>query len=631
MIPMKSVCHRSGHMARRILRVSSATQGLKQKWLASRGVDLLGVSISKGKMRTLDLTALSAEQNALLNQISDEIRTDFHETLRALLEKTHMEVAWLVSSTFSRNNYQSDVFRDICFLFLAIRLVEGNHDITRVVLPSLSMERDLKHYFREHGYSVSVVTLRRLIKMIKAILRPYYKLFRTASVFLRLWMLGGMSRRPDLGSNQEITLITTFILKSSFNKPGNFIDRNYPGIMDYGFPEDNPHVYFVPQFYRGTLKKKFMRFAQRSKSVNFLIKNDYLKFTDYLNVLFDAARIDPGFLRQTRLRGVGIGSILMHDFYRNKFELTNLYGSLNYCFVRRLKGAGLKVKVVVDWYENQAFNKGLVKGFKDFYPCVEVRGYAGFIVDFHHDFHHKPTDYESSAGVIPDKIYVIGRGLESTYREFSSRVNVRVAPAYRFKHVLQNHIEISENARVVLVALPISYQDSVEALGVLAKVAGSPKFSDVVFDVKPHPALNFDRVRRKSSHNWPPNLRVVYGSFFEELRQACLMIGYNSSTCVEAIALGVPVIVVGNNKGFYQNPVPGSIPEEIWRFCLTEEAISDSISWFMNLQDPAYERIRQISNDVKKEYFEPPTPTATAELLSSSVVQPDRRDEKIYA
>lgn len=567
-------------------------------------------------MTVLDLNNLTLDQNILLNQISDEIKDEFHRILWSLLEKTNKKVSWLVSSTFSRNNNQSYLFRDICYILLAIKLVEKDSNITEIIVPSLSMETDLKRYLDEHGISVSVISSRRLLMKAKGLLRPYWKLFRTATIFLRLWTLRIDSRKRKVDLNNEVTLITTFIFETSFDESGNFVDRNYPGLIDLYPPENMSQIYFVPHFYRGTLKKKFMRLATQVNDVKFLIKNDYLRFRDYLNVLLSAARLDAGILKQTVLHGVRIDGVLTYDFRRNRFEITNLYGTLNYYFVKRLKENGVKIENVVDWYENQSFNKGFIKGIRDFYPEVEVKGYSGFIVAFDHDFHHQPTDYEVASGIVPDEICTIGAGLVNAFKKFSKNVRVVTAPAYRFKHVLDHESPFATGCRNILVALPISHSQSLHILNLICDVCRGNSLREQIFVVKPHPALDFQRVLKNLSEPLPENSKVVYGKFIDQVAKASLMIGHNSSTCVEAIALGVPVIVVDDGQGFDKNPVPKSISNDVWRLCHTAKELAQAIEIFLHLLPSSSDRIMQISREVKREFFEPITRDGTCRLLS---------------
>ena len=64
----------------------------------------------------------------------------------------------------------------------------------------------------------------------------------------------------------------------------------------------------------------------------------------------------------------------------NCFDFINLLGLLYYRFSRRFSEKGIKVRLLIDWYENQVIDRGLIKGFHDFFKNVPVYGYQGYII-----------------------------------------------------------------------------------------------------------------------------------------------------------------------------------------------------------------------------------------------------------
>ena len=54
---------------------------------------------------------------------------------------------------------------------------------------------------------------------------------------------------------------------------------------------------------------------------------------------------------------------------------------------------------------------------------------------------------------------------------------------------------------------------------------------------------------------WPEVFEIADGNFTESISQADLMVGNASSTSMEALAYGVPVIIAGSRRGITQNPI----------------------------------------------------------------------------
>ena len=57
----------------------------------------------------VDLNNLSLEDGKLFNDISIEIKEDFHNLLEDLYKDVDYKIDWLVNSLFSRNNYLSNI------------------------------------------------------------------------------------------------------------------------------------------------------------------------------------------------------------------------------------------------------------------------------------------------------------------------------------------------------------------------------------------------------------------------------------------------------------------------------------------------------------------------------------------
>ena len=59
----------------------------------------------------------------------------------------------------------------------------------------------------------------------------------------------------------------------------------------------------------------------------------------------------------------------------------------------------------------------------------------------------------------------------------------------------------------------------------------------------------------------------------ELLEISSVMISSTSSSCVEAVAVGVPVAVYGNRYGVTMNPIPMSVIQELWEVYYTKKQL----------------------------------------------------------
>src|SRR5205814_4312808 len=95
----------------------------------------------------------------------------------------------------------------------------------------------------------------------------------------------------------------------------------------------------------------------------------------------------------------------------------------------------------------------------------------------------------------------------------------------------------------VLVRLPIDLGDAGHILRLLSsdpRLAANPALT---VRVKPHPTSSPDQIRALlPDGQFPEGWRFVTGDFHDVLEAANVLIGNASSTCLEALAKGVPVI-----------------------------------------------------------------------------------------
>ena len=66
--------------------------------------------------------------------------------------------------------------------------------------------------------------------------------------------------------------------------------------------------------------------------------------------------------------------ILTFNGFRNAVE-----GLLNFRFAKALKNNRINLRLVINWFENQAGDKGWNAGFSQFYPNIHSIGYRGYI------------------------------------------------------------------------------------------------------------------------------------------------------------------------------------------------------------------------------------------------------------
>ncbi len=568
----------------------------------------------------LDLDRLSLEDNGLLDELAVEIRLEFNELVEKVGLAHERDVDWMVSSIASRNKYLSPLFLRCCRLALVQRVLDGGRHVGEIRTADRSLGAALTKHFHGHGQGVSVVCTERISGRLKRILTPFYHWLR-ACLWFGLRCLG-RSRAANLQipRDQPITLLDTFVIKSRIGESGSihdgkYRDRYYPGLLKRLSESERACVFYCPGFVGFWNPLEAFKLV-RGAGDRFILPDDFLKIRDYLFILAFPFRVCRLVIPDVSFRGFEVTRMLRQERWFNCCSESSLLGLLNYRFALRVSQAGIQVRLLVDWHENQAIDKGLICGFRRFQPSTSITGYQGYIVATNLHIYARPTAQECRAGVAPHRLAVIGRGLVQEVREWTPDCEAIVAPAFRFEGVWSiRRGQPDAGVFTVLVGLPIGLDGSRKIVEMLIAAQRKDVLAGVRFWLKPHPTVRPERIEPWLDGEYFDRDDIKTGDFAECIEGANLLVGNASSTCVEALAKGVPVIVVGPRYGISENPIPADVPQSMWRICRTEDELIEGIRFFQTQGEAGRCLHREIGDQVRREYFEPVTVEGIREFL----------------
>ena len=531
--------------------------------------------------RIVDLSNLNLDQIKLLNTISIKLIDEFNLLSEKIFEATNGSMVWLFSSVLSRHNYQSKLFLHCCYLVLIQDIVSKNKNVYKFIVPSIGLKKVLEDIFKDKNIKIVCGTKTTIKTRLKVNLRHIIGPLRNFLLCWNQYRSRDIQRRDRLLQAKSATILDTFILSNSVNE-GKYIDRYYPGLIDNLPENERKSIFFLPTII-GKYTSKDLWNIYKNSQVNIVFKQDYLKFIDFLSAIISMMRYGRFNSKTIIFRNSNIYPLLKDDLINKQYNNSTLLGILNYRFFKRLKNENVKLKVVVDWFENQPIDKGFNLGVYTFYPKAKHLGYKGYIISEDYNFYINPTDFEVKNHIIPDEIMVVGKGLVELSKKFCKDQKVNIAPAFRFNgQWTQNNIKLKNNKKqIVLVALPIAFKESAEIVKLLID-ANNKKNIDADFHLKPHPSLNFELVKKSFKNKWPINFKSVSGDFNKRLMESNVLLGNTSSTCLESLARGVPVIVIGSQSNLTQNPIPENISPKIWKLAYTSDELSDYLNAFLN-------------------------------------------------
>lgn len=564
----------------------------------------------------LDLSGaggLGREQGALLDAIAAELRRPYVEFVGRLGLRYGADLDWWVTPLASRNTYACPLFRRLCQVELARRLV-ATGGISEILVDTPAMA-DLLREVLPPGV------------VVRAAMTPrHWRLRATAGLFRRfaaaLYACAGRyiaarllpSRRTRL--TEPIMLVDTFLYPESL-QGDHFHDRHYPGMLQQLAEDERRLVFWAPVPYRVRNHLGLFRRLRACRD-NILMAEDHLRLADYAYALghFLRGRRD---LPDCDFLGLRIGPLLREALAEARGGSGSIEGLLRHRFALRLREAGVRLQRVVEWFENQEVDHGAVSGWLTFHPEARVVGYQGFLASPNY-LCMFPLEAERRLGFLPHALAVMGPALVEPVREFCPGLEVVAAPAFRFDALWRIPADRPRRGGAALLAsLPLDTSECRQILDMLGEALESDaSLAGWQVRVKPHPAFPRQLLEEGDCMGLRLDWTIVGGDLDELLEEADLFVGSASSACVHAIVHGVPVAVVGGRARPTLNTIPDWVDRELWTVCHTAGDLRKALARQAGCDSDALVRRRMAGATVRERLFRPATPAAVRELLGLS-------------
>ena len=210
-------------------------------------------------------------------------------------------------------------------------------------------------------------------------------------------------------------------------------------------------------------------------------------------------------------------------------------------FIKNISKLNIKVKLTIDWFENQINDRGWNYGFNKYFPDVETKGYRGLIPSDLLLSEMYPTEDANINGMLPKKICVIGSSLKDQIKKYIKNVDIEVAPAFRFQHIWEKKYLPSKEHYIVFVALPINFSDSIFILNLVLESLSDFHYKNFEVFIKPHPTITSKVIKKHIKRNIPNFIKFCEGITQNILFKTNLLISGMSSICLEGLAIGIPL------------------------------------------------------------------------------------------
>lgn len=445
----------------------------------------------------------------------------------------------------SRNPFTSPLFDRLC----KILLLQNYKAKDNVVIKDDDVRiRQFigKNYtnFKVMNYEKSelVVFLITSIQIIKKLIKC---LFYVLSAYVSTRMI---PKRKDISKNTILIdsyIHTNYILKNDLK------DKHLPHLQSLLHENDLESLFLPTLIFSPKIFKCYLKL--RSKYNNLLIKESFLRFYDYALIIcitFSKVRLSP----KIYFKGIDVTELIKDELHDNRFDISFINAFINYFFYKNLKRLNLDFKSIVLWFENQVQNKGHCLGAKKYYKNKKVIGYTSSFICENYHMYQVPLDYEINSFLSPSHIVLSTLGNDYLFKRLYNK-NIFYGPSFRFNHLKDVSKKIKSNSCSTICFLcEIDYHRTIKNLyrviQVLEELNNAKTINLIIkyhpacihkFNLKPHEKINYIHIK---------------DSFNAALSGSNIVIGSGTLSITESLLYNCFVILLSNNSGVTQVPVP---------------------------------------------------------------------------
>lgn len=543
-------------------------------------------------------------------EIYQSLQAPYFNLLDSLSARHGSDIAWWISASPNRNTIASPAYHYLCCAVLVGRLLAEGMSFLQIKTDSPGLAQVLTKSFAGPTLRVELEPDRRGLweRVRKSCAAALAKSLARGLLHLVCARLTKTQAHPP--GTGPIILIDTFVGPGLIEK-----DRFYPGLEEHLPSEAKELVYFLPSLFGFRLREYLRLFKQLRRSPrHFLLKEDFLRLPDLVKALDSVRRAQKIDLGECRLESIDVTPILAEEMRDPRVVGSQYEAMLTFLFFKRLRQARVQLRLALDWFENQIVDKGFNAGVRWFFPRTRSKGYQGYLASPHY-LGLFITRLEMAHRVVPEELVVFGRGFIPRTKRYCPELVVGVAPAFRFSGLWnQRRSWPAGKGFHILVALSIDLPESLRIIDLVVNV--SPKCaSDVRFRFKPHPDMTPEYIRKQYPGNIPLEMEFVSGDFGQQVETAHLLISAGTGACLESIAKGIPVIVLGNRHGLTHNPIPEQDDESLWRICYGQEELIVAIDCFRAQGQHNQECYARAASEFLSEHFESVTAENVVNLL----------------
>jgi len=394
-------------------------------------------------------------------------------------------------------------------------------------------------------------------------------------------------------NSQKIILVDSYVVVANILKGNNVLVDYYPGLLEILKLERIQYV-VIPRFYGSKNPYNYYKLfkAWKKKKENVVTEYQVIKIFDLIRI-FTVLTVYPFYMLKL-LRSLGIDKKDRQAFdflIWSDINGTNFFGTMRYFFginIASQIGDGSKL---IQWYEGQPFEKCLNRALREKEASIKIYGTQLFI--YPPELLNAYIDVNEFNFHLPDKILVNG----DYYKDNNHKLEV--GPSIRYSRLFEHEI-LNISSGKILVLLSYFMESNILILNLLRKIESDP---DIEFSIKLHPSTQLDSI----IDLFPKKFTLVKENIYDLFSNHYLVLGASTGAQVEAVACGIPVVLVSNGEEIDYSYLPEFCKDILWDIAFDLESFQNAKTKLMKrLENDDQERLEMIQR-VRSELFCEPT------------------------
>jgi hypothetical protein len=569
----------------------------------------------------------------LLEEVADDIRQDHVGWIDELNRRNSKSMEWWFGAISSRDIHISNLFQYCCYLEILERLRSKQSNLPElIVIESIGLSKAIKKWAKEKDIFIEVINCFSLKQGRTAIhLMSFLRWGKFAVTLLLRWMAAQISKRLFKPKDLKITpsvILDTFIHDHSLSNDGSFNNRYSPDLDEY-LKKKGMHILVHPMLYGFRYNYFSILKKMRRSTTFFIIREDFLRFSDYLSALMYPLLVLRQKIEVTRFLNFDVSDVILEE-QRTKSVTSGLQSVLIYLLFLRLGQSGLNPKLLITWYENQNINKAVIAGARKGLAQTKIIGTQTFILSSNR-LSLFPSQSEVEAQVVPHLLLETSQYQCQRVQAFTKEIPCQSAAALRFAHLFNDECvkgqRQEQKGDIILVLLPYDIQEAVELMTILKEGLDQIK-EDVSILIKGHPDYDAKTlINAFGKNDWPKQFEVFQGNITEALNITTIVVSSNTSSMVEAATRGIPVIFLGRQTVLNNNYL-SNLDMDISVECFSTSELIKAINEYLCLTPEKIRQYREIGYRIRDLFFTPINEETMMPFLGIEVESDNRKHKE---